>query len=76
MTISRTLFYDEYMGNTTAEKQVNGLSITLGIVLGVVVGLMLGSWQVAIAIGATVGFLLGMILMDGSFKSKRRNKKR
>lgn len=60
---------------TAAEKQVVGLSITLGVLMGGLVGFILGEWMVAMAMGAAVGFLIGVVMTsDHKKKSKRRHR--
>ena len=58
---------------TAAEKQVVGLSVTLGILAGGAVGFAIGEWLVACAMGAAVGFLLGVVLTS---EHKKKGKKR
>ena len=66
--------YDGCMAKqTSAEKQVVGLSITLGVLVGGLVGFLLGEWLVACAMGAAVGFLLGVVLTS---EHKKKGKKR
>jgi dipeptide/tripeptide permease len=57
---------------THAEKQVVGLSITLGVLFGTFVGFMMGQWLVAMALGASVGFLVGVVLTSESKKKRHR----
>lgn len=66
-------YYDCMAKQTAAEKQVVGLSITLGVLVGGAIGLAMGSWMVAGAMGAAVGFLLGLVLTS---EHKHKGKKR